>query len=154
MKRSAVTPFLCLSAVPPEGCTRTGILPGCPCPDRGSRVSEVGFELRTFRSVNSCSNHLGYLVPLTFDSLMHDTYYPRLMSSMQLSSRQLSDYCASLQIVRFAVRTQPQHPRHQKGAIAERLFSMIVWPEDSNSHQRRIHHLSYHHITPRGRVSM
>ncbi|KER32984.1 hypothetical protein T265_01071 [Opisthorchis viverrini] len=54
-------PFRCLTAMPPEGSTRAGILPGCPSLDRGSREAEVGFEPRTFRSVNSCSNHLGHL---------------------------------------------------------------------------------------------
>ncbi|KER19846.1 hypothetical protein T265_11474 [Opisthorchis viverrini] len=37
---------------------RVGILPGCPNLVRGSRETEVGFEPRTFRSVNSRSNHL------------------------------------------------------------------------------------------------
>ncbi|KER32202.1 hypothetical protein T265_01636, partial [Opisthorchis viverrini] len=37
------------------GSTRAGILSGCPSLDRGSRVAEVGFEPRTFRSVNSRS---------------------------------------------------------------------------------------------------
>ncbi|KAG5451860.1 E3 ubiquitin-protein ligase chfr, partial [Clonorchis sinensis] len=48
--RSAVTPFRCLAAMPPEGSTRAEILPGCPSLDRGSREAEVGFEPRTFRS--------------------------------------------------------------------------------------------------------
>ncbi|KAG5442805.1 hypothetical protein CSKR_112268 [Clonorchis sinensis] len=47
--------------MPPEGSTRAGILPGCPSLDRGSREAEVGFEPRTFRSVNSRSNHLSHL---------------------------------------------------------------------------------------------
>ncbi|KER19202.1 LOW QUALITY PROTEIN: hypothetical protein T265_15622 [Opisthorchis viverrini] len=47
----------CLSAMPSEGCTRAGILPGCPSLDRGSRETEVRFEPRAFRSVNSRSNH-------------------------------------------------------------------------------------------------
>ncbi|KER27436.1 hypothetical protein T265_05539 [Opisthorchis viverrini] len=49
--------------MPPEGCTWAEILPGCPSLDRGSREAEVGFEPRTFRSVNSRSNHLGHLAP-------------------------------------------------------------------------------------------
>ncbi|KER23137.1 hypothetical protein T265_08908 [Opisthorchis viverrini] len=61
INRSAVTPLRCLAAMPPEGCMRAGILPGCPNLDRGSREAEVGFEPRTFRSVNSRSNHLDYL---------------------------------------------------------------------------------------------
>ncbi|GAA52873.1 hypothetical protein CLF_109010 [Clonorchis sinensis] len=48
---SAVTPFRCLAAMPPERCTRAGILPGCPNLDRGSREAEVEFESRTFRSL-------------------------------------------------------------------------------------------------------
>ncbi|KER27374.1 hypothetical protein T265_13809, partial [Opisthorchis viverrini] len=32
--RSAVVPFWCLTAMPPEGSTRAGILPGCPSLDR------------------------------------------------------------------------------------------------------------------------
>ncbi|KER22533.1 hypothetical protein T265_09398 [Opisthorchis viverrini] len=62
-KRSAVAPFRCLAAMPPEESTRARILPGCPSLDRGSRVAEVEFEPRTFRSVNSRSNHLGHLAP-------------------------------------------------------------------------------------------
>ncbi|KAG5453182.1 hypothetical protein CSKR_112744, partial [Clonorchis sinensis] len=45
----AVTPFRCLAAMPSEGSTRTGILPGCPSLDRRGREAEVGFEPRTFR---------------------------------------------------------------------------------------------------------
>ncbi|KAG5451599.1 hypothetical protein CSKR_110880, partial [Clonorchis sinensis] len=48
--RSAVAPLRCLAAMPPEGSTRAGILPGCPGLDRGSRETEAGFEPRTFRS--------------------------------------------------------------------------------------------------------
>ncbi|KAG5452742.1 hypothetical protein CSKR_102171 [Clonorchis sinensis] len=48
--RSAVTPFRCLTAMPPKESTRAGVLPGCPSLDRRSREAEVGFELRTFRS--------------------------------------------------------------------------------------------------------
>ncbi|KER25646.1 hypothetical protein T265_06935 [Opisthorchis viverrini] len=59
--RSAVAPFRCLAAMQPEGSTRSGIQPGCPSLDRGSREAEVGFEPRTFRSVNSRPNHFGYL---------------------------------------------------------------------------------------------
>ncbi|KAG5453453.1 hypothetical protein CSKR_100533 [Clonorchis sinensis] len=47
--RSAVAPFRCLAAMPPEGSTRAGILPGCPSLDRGSREAELGFEPWTFR---------------------------------------------------------------------------------------------------------
>ncbi|KER32485.1 hypothetical protein T265_12813, partial [Opisthorchis viverrini] len=46
--RSVVAPFRCLPVMPPEGCTRAGILSGCP---RGSREVEVGFEPETFRFV-------------------------------------------------------------------------------------------------------
>ncbi|KER25389.1 hypothetical protein T265_07134 [Opisthorchis viverrini] len=52
-----------ITAMPSRGSTRAGILPGCPSLDRGSRVAEVGLEPRTFRSVNSRSNHLGHLAP-------------------------------------------------------------------------------------------
>ncbi|KER34021.1 hypothetical protein T265_00210 [Opisthorchis viverrini] len=62
-KRSAVASFRCLAAMPPEGSTRARILPGSPSLDRESRVAEVAFEPRTFRSVNSRSNHLGHLAP-------------------------------------------------------------------------------------------
>ncbi|KER24551.1 hypothetical protein T265_14400, partial [Opisthorchis viverrini] len=48
--RSAVAPFRCLTTMPPEGSTRTGILPVCLNLDRESREAEVGFEPRTFRS--------------------------------------------------------------------------------------------------------
>ncbi|KER20037.1 hypothetical protein T265_11319 [Opisthorchis viverrini] len=43
--------------------TRAGMLSGRPSLDRGSREAEVGFEPRTFRSVNSRSNHLVHLAP-------------------------------------------------------------------------------------------
>ncbi|GAA51721.1 ATP-binding cassette transporter [Clonorchis sinensis] len=46
--RSATAPFRCLTAMPPEGSTRAGILPGYPILDRGSRDTEVGSEKRTF----------------------------------------------------------------------------------------------------------
>ncbi|KER21322.1 hypothetical protein T265_10325 [Opisthorchis viverrini] len=66
-----VAPFRCLAAMPPEGSTRAGILPGCPSLDRGSRVAEVGFEPRTFRLVirtlttSAISNHRERLHPKT-----------------------------------------------------------------------------------------
>ncbi|KER26734.1 hypothetical protein T265_06096 [Opisthorchis viverrini] len=41
--------FRCLTAMPPDGCTRAGILLDCASLDRGSREAEVGFEPRTFR---------------------------------------------------------------------------------------------------------
>ncbi|KER22499.1 hypothetical protein T265_14836, partial [Opisthorchis viverrini] len=44
-----VAPFRCLAAMPPEGSTSVGVLPGCPSLDRGSREAEVGFEPRTFQ---------------------------------------------------------------------------------------------------------
>ncbi|KAG5447446.1 hypothetical protein CSKR_113608 [Clonorchis sinensis] len=34
-------PSRCLTAMPPEGGTRDGILPGCPNPDRRSREEEI-----------------------------------------------------------------------------------------------------------------
>ncbi|KER29249.1 hypothetical protein T265_04095 [Opisthorchis viverrini] len=64
-KAFSCSAFRCLSDMPPEGSTRAGILPDCPSLDRGSRKAEVGFESRTFRSVNSRSNHLGHLAPKT-----------------------------------------------------------------------------------------
>ncbi|KAG5441665.1 hypothetical protein CSKR_103198 [Clonorchis sinensis] len=44
--------------MPPEGSMRAGIPLGCPSLDRGSREAEMGFEPRTFRSVNLRSSHL------------------------------------------------------------------------------------------------
>ncbi|KER29454.1 hypothetical protein T265_03920 [Opisthorchis viverrini] len=52
---SAVAPFRCLASMPHEGGTRAEILPGRPNLDRGSRVAEVGFEPRTFRSATECA---------------------------------------------------------------------------------------------------
>ncbi|KER27728.1 hypothetical protein T265_05287 [Opisthorchis viverrini] len=46
-----VASFRCLTVIPPEGSTRTGILPGSPSLDKRSRDAEVGFEPRTFRSL-------------------------------------------------------------------------------------------------------
>ncbi|KER26596.1 hypothetical protein T265_13967, partial [Opisthorchis viverrini] len=71
--RSAVAPFRCLTAMPLEICTGAGILPGYPSLDRGNREAEVRFEPRTFRSVDSCSNHLGYLVPIYCQYVTHVT---------------------------------------------------------------------------------
>ncbi|KER28782.1 hypothetical protein T265_04473 [Opisthorchis viverrini] len=62
----AVAPFRCLATMPQEGGTRDGILSGRPNIDRESRVAEVGFEPRTFRSVNSRSNHLVHLASQTY----------------------------------------------------------------------------------------
>ncbi|KAG5441730.1 hypothetical protein CSKR_110670 [Clonorchis sinensis] len=65
----AVAPFRCLVAMPPEGCTRVGKLPGCPSLDRGSREAEVGFEPRIFlSSVNLRPNHLGHLAQVDTSS--------------------------------------------------------------------------------------
>ncbi|KER33471.1 hypothetical protein T265_00588 [Opisthorchis viverrini] len=75
-KPSAVALFRCLAAMPPEGSTRVGILPGCPSLDRGSRVAEVGFEPRAFRSVNSRSNHLGHLAPFQCGNIFIQTFSP------------------------------------------------------------------------------
>ncbi|KAG5448981.1 Arginine/serine-rich coiled-coil protein 2 [Clonorchis sinensis] len=49
--RSAVTPFRCLAAMPPEGSTRAGILRGCPSLDRGSREAEANDFQAWFASV-------------------------------------------------------------------------------------------------------
>ncbi|KAG5448289.1 hypothetical protein CSKR_110460 [Clonorchis sinensis] len=62
------TALRCLTAMPPEGCTRAGILPGCPSLDRGSGDAEFGFEPRTFRSGDSRSNLLSYLSPNGYQS--------------------------------------------------------------------------------------
>ncbi|KER24509.1 hypothetical protein T265_07826 [Opisthorchis viverrini] len=45
-----IAPFRCLAAMPQEGVTRAGILPGCSSLDKGSQEAEVGFEPRTFLS--------------------------------------------------------------------------------------------------------
>ncbi|KAG5446642.1 hypothetical protein CSKR_108301, partial [Clonorchis sinensis] len=60
---SAVATFWCLAAMPPEGSTSAGILPGCPGLDRRSRDAEIGFESQTFRSCITyihVSRHLEY----------------------------------------------------------------------------------------------
>ncbi|KER27449.1 hypothetical protein T265_05490 [Opisthorchis viverrini] len=51
--RPAVTPFRRLTAMSPKGSTRVG----CPSLDEGGRETFVGFESRTFRSVNSRLSH-------------------------------------------------------------------------------------------------
>ncbi|KAG5450792.1 hypothetical protein CSKR_101400, partial [Clonorchis sinensis] len=43
INRSAAAPSRCLSAMPPEGSTRAGMLPGSPSLDRESREAVVGF---------------------------------------------------------------------------------------------------------------
>ncbi|KAG5446532.1 Heat shock 70 kDa protein 4 [Clonorchis sinensis] len=47
--QSAITPFRCLAAMPPEECTRAGILPGCSSLVMESQETEVGFKAQTFR---------------------------------------------------------------------------------------------------------
>ncbi|KAG5450433.1 hypothetical protein CSKR_105094 [Clonorchis sinensis] len=70
---SAVVTVWRLAVMQPEGSTRVRILPGCPSLDRGSRVAEVGFEPRIFRSVNSRSKHLS-ISPVILITL-HDVAY-------------------------------------------------------------------------------
>ncbi|KAG5446464.1 hypothetical protein CSKR_105821, partial [Clonorchis sinensis] len=81
--RSTVAPFRCLTAMPSEGSTRVGILPGCPSPPRGSREAESGFEPRTFRSVHSRSTHL----VAENSSAAHDWFRPSWGSSARRSPR-------------------------------------------------------------------
>ncbi|KAG5449382.1 hypothetical protein CSKR_101173 [Clonorchis sinensis] len=75
--------------MPPEGGTRAGMLPGCPSLDRGSREAEFGFEPRTFRSVNSRSNHLGQLAGfisrITAESLVCHIPQPDLVKKKAAS---------------------------------------------------------------------
>ncbi|KAG5443807.1 Scoloptoxin SSD976 [Clonorchis sinensis] len=56
VSKDVTTLFTCLIATPPEKSMRAEILPGFPRLDRGSGEAEMGFEPRTFRSVNSCSH--------------------------------------------------------------------------------------------------
>ncbi|KAG5445492.1 hypothetical protein CSKR_100980 [Clonorchis sinensis] len=60
---SAVAPFRCLAAMPPEGSRRAGILPGYPSLGRVSPDAKGGFEPRAFQSVNSRSNHRTFSHP-------------------------------------------------------------------------------------------
>ncbi|KER28358.1 hypothetical protein T265_04815 [Opisthorchis viverrini] len=60
--RSAVTPFRCLAAMPPEGNMWAIILPGCPSLDRGRREAEVGFEPQTLQSAQSPSLRQPYVL--------------------------------------------------------------------------------------------
>ncbi|KER28780.1 hypothetical protein T265_04472 [Opisthorchis viverrini] len=57
-------PFRCLAPMPPEGCTRAGILSGRSSLDRGSRKAEVGFKPRTFRPVRNDLLGLLHLIPV------------------------------------------------------------------------------------------
>ncbi|KER33464.1 hypothetical protein T265_00583 [Opisthorchis viverrini] len=71
-----------------EGSTRVGILPGCPSLDRGSREAEVGFEPRTFRPVNSRSNHLNHLAPIwPHFSCTHTHTHTSLLITPNISRR-------------------------------------------------------------------
>ncbi|KER27485.1 LOW QUALITY PROTEIN: hypothetical protein T265_13775 [Opisthorchis viverrini] len=74
--------------LPPRERTRARILPGCPSLDRGSRVTGVGFEPRTFRSVNSNSNHLGHLALVYVQNRL--SY--RLHKSPRKSARMLNHH--------------------------------------------------------------
>ncbi|KER30599.1 hypothetical protein T265_13137 [Opisthorchis viverrini] len=91
LNSSAGALFRCLAAVPPEASTRAGILPGRPGLDRGSRVAEVGFEPRTFLSVNSRSNHLGHLAQLTV-RLQIGTATSDKLSGCWIPGRSVSDF--------------------------------------------------------------
>ncbi|KAG5455256.1 hypothetical protein CSKR_106438, partial [Clonorchis sinensis] len=77
--RSAAAPLRRPNAMPPEGSTRAGILPGCPSLDRGSREAVVGFEPRTFCSVNS--QFISYkMEPLSTTTSTDSMYQLRLVT--------------------------------------------------------------------------
>ncbi|KER28418.1 hypothetical protein T265_04731 [Opisthorchis viverrini] len=68
--RSAVTPFRCLVAMPPDGSTRVGKPPCCPNLDRSSRDARVVSESQIFRSLSSRQNH-SYLSSLLLSVTVH-----------------------------------------------------------------------------------
>ncbi|KAG5441711.1 Y box binding protein 1 [Clonorchis sinensis] len=58
MIRSAVLPFRCITAMPPKGSARAGILPVCPSLAGSNRGAEAEFESRAFRSkLTSVGSH-------------------------------------------------------------------------------------------------
>ncbi|KER28727.1 hypothetical protein T265_13525, partial [Opisthorchis viverrini] len=83
-KRSAVAPFRCLAAMPPEGSTRAGILAGCPSIDRGSRKAEVGFEPWNFRSCGT---------PFTTSDVI--LLNPQTEEEIAMAQKRLEEYVAA-----------------------------------------------------------
>ncbi|KAG5446781.1 hypothetical protein CSKR_105550 [Clonorchis sinensis] len=94
--RSAVAPFRCLAAMPPEESTSAGILPGCPSLDRGSPEAEVGFEPRTFRSVNSLLEY--YLILLKEYNALR-LFLPALLTRVVFTQFLEDDFTTHVKII-------------------------------------------------------
>ncbi|KER26991.1 hypothetical protein T265_05896 [Opisthorchis viverrini] len=85
-----------------KGCTRAGILPGCPNLDRESGQAEVGFEPRTFRSVVRTRP----LPHLDFPCLSFDNLAVSQPSCLLLVARQLGTERVKWIVNRFLKRPQ------------------------------------------------
>ncbi|KER29035.1 hypothetical protein T265_04224 [Opisthorchis viverrini] len=100
--RSAVAPFRCLAAMPPEGSTRAGILPSCPSLDRGSQEADVGFELQSAALTTSAISppnfySLLYRPLKHFGGNWHNTIYDGLTRRPRERYRSTNlSYCDSL----------------------------------------------------------
>ncbi|KER25881.1 hypothetical protein T265_14115, partial [Opisthorchis viverrini] len=109
--------------MPPEGCTGTGILPGCPSLDRGNREPEVGFELWTLRSVNSRLNPL-VIPPLSIVKIWKNLCVPEQTISntfkMHVSISILAVLGQPGSIPALVLPSGGMAARHRKCATAER----------------------------------
>ncbi|KER33938.1 LOW QUALITY PROTEIN: hypothetical protein T265_12524 [Opisthorchis viverrini] len=112
--RSAVAPFWCLTAIPPEGSTSAVVLPGCSSLDRGSREAEVGFEPRAFWSVNSQPYH-PVRIPLDTHGL---SVRARGSNATSVTRLPLSRLVRPGSIPALVTPTCGMSARHRKGATA------------------------------------
>ncbi|KAG5455245.1 hypothetical protein CSKR_106449 [Clonorchis sinensis] len=143
--RSAVAPFRCLAAMPPEGSTRAEILPGCPSLDRGSREAEVGLEPRTFRSSTyrvkfwECLSTFGVpdrsmVIPKAFyhDTMSH--WLEREFTDQKVRGSNLTSACRLLLsrlgqpggIPALVLPSGGMAVRHRKDATAGRFFRFTI----------------------------
>ncbi|KAG5441989.1 hypothetical protein CSKR_110752 [Clonorchis sinensis] len=118
--RSAVTPLRRQTAMPPEGSTRAGILPGCPSLDNESREAEIGFEPRIFRMVSSRSNHLNHLALKKNVQL----YYHKCSAPQEKcldKDCHLSPKCNFMQIL-AGTKNDRRHPGQLKPVLIKRIL--------------------------------
>ncbi|KER20352.1 hypothetical protein T265_15340, partial [Opisthorchis viverrini] len=71
--RSPLAPFRYPAALPTEGGTRAGVLPGCPYLDRSSQDALVGFESRTLRFKTICTRSPSFCSFLLFAATSFDS---------------------------------------------------------------------------------
>ncbi|KER27564.1 hypothetical protein T265_05383 [Opisthorchis viverrini] len=110
--------------MPPEGCTRAGILPGCPNLDRGSREAEVGFEPRTLRLATELS--WGRETGARWPKWLEREFTDRKVRGSNLTSASRLPLSRLGQPGSIPALVQPSGgmtARHRKSATAERFFT-------------------------------